>query len=141
MSSRGMSLRSIIQILVLFIGVAFEAVRTGQGKITLFLISGQLEWFRSYVYNFCEHIKFITISIMMWGGCRMEDHQTDKLFVILACIDFFDYLITGNNLWWSFTIIPHGTGFGLIVPMSMNVLSLVVFGLFIFIQWRQRMNG
>jgi hypothetical protein len=136
-----MPLRVIIQFLVILIGVAFEAVRTGQGEITPFLISDQGEWFRSYVYNFIEHLKFITISVMMWAGSKVEDYENDRLFVVLAVLDFIDYLVMGNNLWWSFTLIPYGTGFGLVIPMSMNVLSLIVFGLFILIQWNHKTNG
>jgi hypothetical protein len=136
-----MQLRSVIQFLVLLIGVAFESVRTGQGEITPFLISDQSEWFRSFIYNICEHIKFIAISVMMWRGSRSEDYHTDKLFVVLAVLDFIDYLVMGNNMWWSFTLIPHAGGFGLVIPMSMNVLGLIVFGTYILAQWNHKTNG
>lgn len=138
MPSRGMSLRAVILFLVILVGVAFESVRTGQGVQYPFL-TDHPEWYRSYVYNFCEHLKFITISLMMWLGSRAEDFKTDRLFVILAGLDFADYLITGNNLWWSYTIIPHGEGFGWIIPFSMNTVSLAIFGLYVFRKWK--MNG
>lgn len=141
MPSRGMPLRAIIQFLVILIGVAFESVRMGQGEVSLFFVSDQSEWFRSYVYNVCEHIKFITVSVMMWAGTKVEHYETDRLFVVLAVLDFIDYLVMGNNLWWSFTLVPYGTGFGLVIPMSMNVLSLITFGLFILLEWKQQANG
>lgn len=136
MPSGRLSLRAIIQFLVLLIGVAFESVRTGQGQITPFLLSAQPEWFRSYVYNFCEHLKFITLALMSWQGSRAEDYKTDKFFVFLAVLDFLDYIVTGNNLWYSLTVIPHGDGFGLIVPVSMNVVGLIVFGFYAHEQWK-----
>jgi hypothetical protein len=131
-----MPLRAFIQFLVILIGVAFEAVRMGQGEITPFLLNDQVEWFRSYVYYVCEHLKFITISLMMWLGSRPEDFKTDRLFVMLAALDFFDYVLWGNNLWFSITVIPHENGFGFILPMSMNVFSLVVFGSYVYWQWK-----
>lgn len=73
---------------------------------------------------------------MMWLGSRAEDFKTDRLFVMLASLDFFDYILWGNNLWFSFTVIPHENGYGLILPMSMNVFSLLVFGIYVLKEWK-----
>jgi hypothetical protein len=134
-----MSLRALIQFLVILSGVAFEMVRTGQGLVTPFVLHSQEEWFRSYVYYFIEHIKFITICLMMWMGARADDFKTDSVFVMLAVADFIDYILYGNNVWISITVIPHENGFGLILPISMNVFSLILFGLFAHREWK--MNG
>lgn len=139
MPSRWMPLRAIIQFLILLVGVAFEAVRMGQGEIQPFIIHGQSEWFRSYIYYVCEHLRFIAVCLMMWLGSRAGDFKTDRLFVMLVALDFFDYIFWGNNLWFSFTVIPHGNGYGLILPISMNLFSLVVFATYVFRQWK--MNG
>lgn len=106
-------------------------VRNGQDVIHPFLTSHG-EWYRSYVYNICEHLKFITIAVLMWQGVDPKYYKTDRLFVILAVADFADYLITGNNLWARLDLIPAGDGFGFTLPLSMNSLTFVIFGIAIY---------
>jgi len=142
-----MTQRAILQLLLIVIGVAFESIRMGQGLMHPFILINALnvpnsdyfsnqEWFRQYVYYFCEHIKFIGISVMMWQGPKPEDFKTDRLFVILAVVDFIDYILWGNNLWIYKEIIPHGDGFGLLFLLSMNLCSVVVFLIYAIKQWK-----
>jgi len=148
--SRNTLSRGVIQFLVLLIGVLFESIRNKHYEIAPFLLINLFDvhrdayWMgtealRGFIYNFAAHIQWIAVCLMMWQGSVEDDVKTDRLFFILALLDFIDYLLWGNNLWFSFTLIPHGTGFGLIMPMSMNVVSLIVFGRHIFRRWR--MNG
>jgi len=139
--------RAILQLLLIAIGVAFEHIRMGQGlREWFFLINvlevkesdffGIKEFYRQYIYYTCEHIKFIGICVMMWRGPKPEDFKTDRFFVILAVMDFVDYVLWGNNLWIYKEIIPHGNGFGLLALLSMNLVSVVCFGIYAHLQWK-----
>lgn len=124
-----MTSRATIQLLVILAGVVFEVMGTGYGNGHPFPISNILgfdhsEWKRAYIYNFFEHIKFISISLLMWlYPPKATDFKTDGLFVILAIVDLTDYLLFGNNVW--FTI--HLNGIQPVIPISMNTFSIAVF--------------
>jgi len=139
--------RGVYQFLVLLIGVAFESIRNKHVEIEPFLLINFFDvhrdhyWMgseamRGYAYNFLSHIQWIAVVLMMWKGASAEDYKLDRVFFILFVLDFLDYILWGNNLWFSITVIPHENGFGLILPMSMNVLSLLVFGFYVFRQWK-----
>jgi|SRR5690242_8992186 len=145
-----MTTRALLQLILLVIGVAFEHIRMGQGLREWFILINALEvkesdffgikeYYRQYIYYTCEHIKFIGISVMMWQGTKPEYFKTDRLFVILAVLDYVDYVLWGNNLWFYKEIIPHGEGFGLLFLVSMNLVSVVCFGIYAHFQWKE--NG
>lgn len=122
--------RVIIQFVILIIGVAFEVMGKGYGHAQLFLLSNYQESIRGYVYYICEHFKFIALAVLMWIDKPKEtDFNTDRLFVILAFLDFVDYLVTGNDIWFGFGVKP-------MLPISMNTMSILIFGLYAYQQWR-----
>ena len=128
-----MTLRVFIQFGIIVIGVAFEAMGKGYGRAQLFLLSNYQESIRGYVYYICEHLKFISLAVLLWlYPAKKEDFNTDRLFVILACLDFVDYLVTGNDVWFGFGVKP-------MLPISMNTMSILIFGLYAYHQWKR--NG
>lgn len=142
--------RAVLQLLLIIIGVAFEAVRMGQGLQHPFILIntlgvkeseffGTAEYFRQFIYYLCEHVKFIGVCVLWFYPQRPEDFKTDRFFLILALADLLDYILWGNNLWFYKVLIPHNGGFGLLAFMSMNLVAVVCFGLYANRQWK--MNG
>lgn len=129
-----MTNRAIIQFLIILIGVVFEVMGIGYPSLKM-TFSNELIPVRGYVYYVCEHLKFIALSLMMFLPSTESDIKTDRLFVILAGIDFLDYLLVGNNVWFSVTL-PNVQP---ILPISINTVSIVVFYFYARKQWR--MNG
>jgi len=133
-----MTTRAIIQLLVIVAGMVFEIMGTGYGLIRPFILSNYLgldhtEPIRALVYNSFEHFKFISISLLMWlYPGRANDFKTDGLFVILAVLDFIDYLLVGNNIWISI----HIPNIRPLIPISMNTFSVTVFCWYACRQWR-----
>jgi hypothetical protein len=132
-----MTKRATIQFLIILVGISFEAIGKGYGFFKPFPLSEYLESIRGYVYYICEHFKFIALALMVWlFPAKASDYKTDGLFVVLAVLDFGDYLLTGNNVWIG---IPIFEGHKPIFPVSMNMVSIVAFFLYANKQWR--MNG
>lgn len=129
-----MTRRATIQFLVLLVGILFESIGKGYGTFAPFPLSDIVDAsIRHYVYDICEHFKFIAMALLLWRSPAMAiDYKTDGLFVVLAILDFGDYLLTGNDVWF-------GIGTKPMFPVSMNMFSIVVFTLYAHNQWK--MNG
>jgi hypothetical protein len=132
-----MTKRATIQFLIILVGVAFEAAGKGYGFMHPFLFTDFQASIRIYIYDNCEHLKFIAMALLVWRyPASAADFKTDGLFVALAVLDFGDYLLTGNNVWFGIQLLE---GYKAQFPVSMNTVSLVVFFLYANKQWR--MNG
>jgi len=129
--------RAWFQFWIILIGIFFEFMGTGYGHADFFPLVDYQESIRAYVYNDFEHAKFIMLALLVWRFPAMAaDFKTDGLFVALAVLDFGDYLLTGNDVWFGFNFIE---GYKAQFPVSMNTVSLLVFFLYANYQWR--MNG
>lgn len=133
-----MTRRATIQFLVLLVGILFESIGKDYGTFSPFPFSHIVDAsIRHYVYDICEHFKFIALALLVWRyPAGAADFKTDGLFVALAVLDFGDYLLTGNDVWFGFIFIE---GYKAQFPVSMNTLSLLIFFLYANKQWR--MNG
>ncbi len=124
-------MRPIIQILIIFIGVCFDAYSFEYNQnnyIHPFMLRNDPTWWGSHIYFICEHIKFITMAILALEGSRT---LLDKLFIYLAIADIVDYFLTNNAIWYR---LPLAQDIGL--PVSINTLSLIIFGYyFILAKW------
>lgn len=128
-----MTSRAFIQFLIILIGVIFEAMGTGYGMATMFPLSEEEVSVRGYVYYVCEHLKFIALVLLMWlSPAQARDFKTDRVFVILAVLDFIDYLAFGNNVYYKIGAQP-------MLPISMNVFAIAFFFFYAHKQWK--MNG
>lgn len=132
-----MTKRATIQFLIILIGMAFEAAGKGYGFMHPFILTDFQASIRMYIYDNCEHLKFILLALMVWlFPAKASDYKTDGLFVALAVLDFGDYLLTGNNVWLGIQLFD---GYKAQFPVSMNTVSIVAFFLYANKQWR--MNG
>lgn len=133
-----MTRRATIQFLVLLTGILFESIGKDYGTFSPFPVSDIVDAsVRHYVYDICEHFKFIALVLLMWRSPALAaDYKTDGLFVVLAILDFGDYLLTGNDVWFGFQYIE---GYKAQFPVSMNMVSLVWFFIYAHNQWK--MNG
>lgn len=138
-----MTSRAIIQLLILILSVAFEAVREGQGAACRSLICFDHDlYLRWHIYAIMEHLIYLILLWMIWDNSQKdEDVKTDRFFIFIALADFADYWITGNNVWYRIPLTYSETGFYFIIPFSMNVLSVVCFIFYANWQWRINMNG
>lgn len=124
--------RAFLQLCIIFVGIAFEVIGTGWGRFTMLWLYE--DSFRGFVYNTCEHLKFIALVLLMWlSPARAADYKTDGLFVVLAMLDFGDYLLTGNSVWF-------GIGTKPMFPVSMNMFSILVFTLYAHNQWKMNIG-
>lgn len=136
-----MTHRAFIQFVALLVGIIFESIGKGYGTFTPFVITNYEAPIRTYVYDICEHLKFIALVLLMWRSpAQASDYKTDRLFVILAVLDLADYLLTGNDIWIG---IPFFEGYKAQFPVSMNMASILVFGIYAHNQWKSNgsMNG
>lgn len=132
-----MTKRATIQLLLLVLSVAFEAVRQGQGVGCYSLLCIEQIYLRSFLYFIIEHFIIIVLAIMVWQNSQQdEDIKTDRFFVILCVADLLDYLVTGNNLWFKIPLTYSETSWFFIVPFSMNVFSVVCFIIYANRQWK-----
>jgi hypothetical protein len=129
--------RAWFQFWIILIGIFFEFMGTGYDHADFFPLVNYQESIRGYIYNDFEHVKFIMLALLAWRFPAMAaDYKTDGLFVVLAILDFGDYLLTGNNVWFG---IKLSDTYKAQFPVSMNTISLAVFFLYANKQWR--MNG
>lgn len=137
-----MSLRATCQFFIILIGVLFEAVREGQGADCYSLLCIEEIYLRSFIYFLCEHFIIISLAVMVWQNSGTErDIKTDRFFVLLCIVDFVDYLITGNNVWEKLPLTYSENSWFFILPLSMNVVSVVCFIIYANWQWRITTNG
>lgn len=129
-----MTKRATIQLLVIIIGIAFEVMGTGYGHFSVNRLWHYDESIRGFVYYSMEHLKFIALVLLMWlFPAHAADYKTDGMFVVLAVLDFVDYLVTGNSVWFSMPIL---SGHNPIFPVSMNTISIAIFTIYAHGQWK-----
>lgn len=77
--------------------------------------------FQTYVYFICEHLTFIVLTYIIASEAR-KYRQALTVFFYLQVLDLVDYLLTYNTTWFKIGSIP----------ITMNSLSFLIFGLFVW---------
>ncbi len=132
-----MTKRATYQFLLILIGVLFESIREGQGASCYALICFEEIYLRSFIYFVCEHFIIISLAVMVWQNSGTEqDIKTDRFFVVLCIADAIDYGVTGNNVWEFIPLTYSKDSWFFILPLSMNVVSVVCFIIYANWQWR-----
>lgn len=104
---------------VLIIGPLFLIVPDfmGGNPYDLFLFSDQQVTIQTHLYFFCEHVIIILLSYIIATEETRFKYPV-RAFFWLQVADLVDYLLTYNSTWVNIS--------GL--PLSMNTLSIVIFG-------------
>lgn len=137
-----MTKRATIQLFILILSVAFEAVREGQGEACRSLICYEYGniYLRWHIYYIMEHFIYIVMCWMIWDNSQKpEDVKTDRFFIFIALADFADYWVTGNNIWYRIPLTFSNDSWFFIVPFSMNLVAVVCF--IIYANWQWKVNG
>ena len=137
-----MTKRATYQFFLILISVLFESVRGGGWTGCYSLLCIEQVYLRSFIYFVCEHFIIISLAVMVWQNSGTEqDVKTDRFFVILCVLDLVDYLVTGNSIWDKLLLNSSENSWFFILPLSMNVVSVVCFLFYANWQWRITMNG
>lgn len=135
-----MTKRAIYQFILILISVLFESVRKDDVEACFSFLCMELIHVESFIYFICEHFIIISLALMVWFNSQLEqDIKTDRFFVLLCIVDFVDYLLTGNNLWYESPQFYFSEHWFFRVPISMNLCMVVVFLLYAIRQWK--LNG
>jgi len=137
-----LSKRATYQFVLILISVLFESVRKDDIEACFSLLCVESIHVESFIYFICEHFIIISLAVMVWqNDQKLQDVKTDRFFVLLCIVDFVDYVVTGNNVWWKSPKLYFTEHWFFIVPISMNVCMVVVFLLYSIKQWKITMNG
>lgn len=137
-----MTRRAIYQFVLLVISVSFEAVRHKDYVDCFSVLCMEEIHITSFIYYVGEHFIIIALAVMVWKNDAADvDLKTDRFFVILCVLDFVDYLLTGNNVWWKSPKLQLSSDWFLVLPISMNLCSVVFFIIYANWQWRITTNG
>jgi hypothetical protein len=137
-----MSNRATYQFCLIVISVLFESVRGGGWTGCYSLLCMEEIYLRSFIYFLCEHFIIISLAVMVWQNSGTEqDIKTDRFFVLLCVVDLMDYVVTGNVVWEKLLLTSSKDSWFFILPLSMNVVSVVCFFIYANWQWRINMNG
>lgn len=85
--------------------------------------------FKTYSYMITQHLSILAIFFMM---AMEEKKYREALWVFfgLNFLDFVDFLLNYNTTWFRF----EG------IPITMNVVSSVIFGLIILREWIKNLH-
>lgn len=108
---------------IILLGLIFEicvgTLDKQFGRVDLFLMSNRIIYPSSYVYYSGETLIYIAFALMIRHFSINKHYAT--AFIIVESIDFIDFWITNNSLWFEFQ------GW----PITFNIIKVVVFVLFL----------
>lgn len=111
-------------------GLLFMVIPRTDNPIDLFLFSDMKLYPSTYVYFICERVTLIILAYILTAEERQYKQQV-KVFFFLMCADLVDFMLSYNSPW---------THIG-VVPVSMNTISALVFGLVILHAWKKSIGS
>lgn len=115
-------IRPALIFLSLVLGLVFLVLPTTEPK-DFFLFSEMKLTFQTHVYFICEKLVLVILAYVI-SLMETKYPYSIRIFFWLTVADLTDYLLSYNSIWFTAGI-----------PISMNVLKCLIFGLTLFHEW------
>lgn len=111
-------------------GVTFLVIPDTIQPIDYFLFSDIKLYLKTYVYFIFEKLIVLVLAYIVAAEERQFRFETQVFFWLMVA-DLFDYLLSYGAIWFTVGV----------VPISMNVVKALVFGVVILQAWKKSIGA
>jgi len=116
-------IKLILLYITLLTGIVFLIIPETTEAKDYFLFSDMKLYFGTYVYFIFEKLILIVLAYVIAADETVYRKEV-QVFFYLMLADLFDFVLTYNSIW-----------FHIGIPVSMNILKAIIFGIVITKAW------